>query len=279
MNCRSITPSSTGKNSSAGRMTPAAASTARTCVALAALALAALPLAAAQTPPIDGSVYSGWGTYYGTPPMAPNTHVHCHLPNIDQTNKYNGAVRTIAVNADQFGGSAACGMCVEVWGSGKMCDGGVQGHDCGLGQQHNAIQEKFLAVVTDELWERGYGDIDIGVHGDGKYPVKWKPVRCPWTKANVRMVLHAGANNHFLKVQFRYMDSGMKWVKNVGTGEVSNYRYHDNFFVFSNDGAGIGGWKGDSLEFRAESALGTQYCGKIDRAFRAEDYEYSAWTC
>jgi hypothetical protein len=163
--------------------------------------------------------------------MAPNTFVHCHLPNIDQTDKYQGVSRTIAVNGAQYGGSAACGMCAEVWGSGKLCDGGVQGPDCGLGQQGNAIHERFLAVVTDELWERGYGDIDIGVQGDGKYPVQWKPVPCPWAKTNARLVLHAGSSVNYIKAQMRYMDSGMKWMKNEGSGEVSNYRFHDNFLA------------------------------------------------
>jgi hypothetical protein len=251
----------------------------RILAAVAVFAALSTSLASAQAPPIDGTTYNGWGTYYGTPPMAPNTFVHCHLPNIDQTDKYQGVSRTIAVNGAQYGGSAACGMCAEVWGSGKLCDGGVQGPDCGLGQQGNAIHERFLAVVTDELWERGYGDIDIGVQGDGKYPVQWKPVPCPWAKTSARLVLHAGSSVNYIKAQMRYMDSGMKWMKNEGSGEVSNYRFHDNFFVFAAD-SGIGGWdaKGE-LTFRVESTLGSHYCGKIDRAFQAEPYEYTAWPC
>jgi hypothetical protein len=255
-------------------------SAARIPAAAAAAVLLSVLAARADAQPALGTTYSGWATYYGTPPMAPNTHVHCHLPNIDNASGFQGVTRTIAVNADQYGGSAACGMCAEVWGSGKMCAGGVQGPDCGLGQDYNAVKDKFLAVVTDELWERGYGDIDIGVAGDGKYPVQWKPVACPWAKTNARIVLHEGANAAYMKVQFRYLDSAVRWVQNVATGETSNYRYHDNFMVFAAGGDGIGGWSADGkLEFRAESALGTQYCGTIDRSFNCEPYEYSAWPC
>lgn len=192
---------------------------------------------------------------------------------------YAGVERTIAVNADQFAGSQVCGTCVEVWGHGRMCPNGVEGPDCGLGQQHNAFERRFLAVVTDELWERGWGDIDVGVHGDGRYPVQWKPVPCPWDKTAVRIVLHNGANRNFLKVQFRYMDSGMKWVKNEGSGEVSNYRFHDNYFVFKDGDNELSGWDNGKLAFRAESNLGTQYCGEIDEQLKGEPYEYMAWPC
>lgn len=183
------------------------------------------------------------------------------------------------MNAVQFAGSAACGTCAEVWGNGKLCPHGIQGEDCGLGQPENAIKEKFLAVVTDELWERGHGDIDLGDFGDGKYPVEWRVIPCPWDKTSARIALHAGANRNYLKVQFRYLDSGMKWVQNEGTGEVSGNRFHDNHFVFENEGEGVGGWAGDKLRFRAESNMGTQYCGEIDARFLAAPFEYSAWPC
>ena len=231
--------------------------------------------------------YRGWGTYYGTPPMAPNSHVHCHLPNRDQTDKYGGVVRTIAINADQYAGSRACGMCVEVWGNGKMCEHGIQGPDCGLGPpghhppaNHVFTPHKWLAVVTDELWERGHGDIDVGIWGDGKFPVEWKPVPCPWDRRNARIALHAGANPYYMKVQFRYLDSPVKWVQIESTGQMSQERFHDNHFVFrANGGSGVSGWHNGQLKFRAESTLGTHYCGSIDLHFRAAPYEYNAYPC
>lgn len=208
------------------------------------------------------------------------------MPNVGEGHfGYSGIERTIAINADQYAGSQACGTCVEVWGNGRLCPHGIQGPDCGLGQQENAFKRRFLAVITDELWERGYGDIDVGVHGDGKYPVQWKPVPCPWDKSMVRIVLHTGASRNYIKIQFRYMDSGMRWVRNEGVriggrGEESRHRYHDNYFVFQRGGDGLKGWDSSGmLNFRSESNLGSHYCGQIDKAFRGEPYEYMAWPC
>lgn len=231
--------------------------------------------------PQMGTTYSGFATYYGTPPMPGNSHVHCHLPNLGVGTGYAKIKRTIAVNNDQYMGSRACGMCAEVWGSGYMCPGGQRGSNCGLGNTRDMVKEKFIAVITDELWERRHGDIDIGVHGDGHYPVSWKPVPCPWDDNNAKLVLHAGGNNWFLKVQFRYLDSPMESME-LRTGSASySQRTHDNFFSFQ---AGVpgNGWSWDNsgqLEFRVKSTLGTRYCGKIDRSLHAEDYEYSAWKC
>lgn len=84
------------------------------------------------------------------------------------------------MNGDQWANSGVCGMCVEVWGSGKLCKHGQQRNDCGMGRARYAPRKKFIAVVTDELGERQFGDIDIGEYGDGHYPVSWKPVVCPW---------------------------------------------------------------------------------------------------
>lgn len=256
--------------------------------------LAAVLVVAAAMPPAPqhgpgpnmpriGATYSGFGTYYGEPPMEGNSHVHCHLPNVDDATGYASISRTIAVNRDQYMGSRACGMCAEVWGSGYMCPGGQRGPDCGLGNEEDKIQEKFVAVITDELVERKSGDIDIGEYGDGHYPVTWRPIACPWDDHRAKVVLHAGANNWYLKVQFRYLNSPMESVQLLtGAEEVGHSeRTHDNFFRFE---AKYGdGWKYDGngeLLFKAKSTLGTWYCGKINRALRAEeDYEYDTWKC
>lgn len=231
--------------------------------------------------PHMGTTYSGFATYYGTPPMPGNSHVHCHLPNIGKGSGYANIQKTIAVSADQYMGSRACGLCAEVWGSGYMCPGGQRGPHCGLGNYHDRITDKFLAVVTDELKERRGADIDIGEYGDGHYPVQWKPVPCPWDDNNARVVLHAGGNNHYLKVQFRYLNSPMESVELLSGNVAYSQRTHDNFFMFQANVPGHG-WNYDGngqLEFRARSMLGTHYCGKVDRMLHAEDYEYWAWKC
>lgn len=255
------------------------------CTALAPVVIAILSVllstaSGTGVPGVEwGKTYHGKGTYYGVPPMAPNTHVHCHLPNIEQTGNYGGGItRTIAINADMYGNSRACGMCVKVWGNGRVCPHGNDPGDnsCGLGA--NPIESApFLAVVTDELWERHGNDIDIGVHGDGHWGVWWHPIPCPWAKTNSKIALHAGGNPHYMKVQFRYLDSPMKSVTLIqgnGHRETSNYRFHDNFFVFNS-----GHYDGNSIKFEAYSTMGTKYCGKIDSQFKAEPYEYNAYPC
>lgn len=34
------------------------------------------------------------------------------------------------------------------------------------------LSRDLLAVVTDDIWDEGYGNADVGVHGDGEYPVE-----------------------------------------------------------------------------------------------------------
>lgn len=214
-------------------------------------------------------LFHGKGTYYGTPPMAPNTHVHCHLPN----NMFG--LTTIAINADQYDNSKACGMCVRVYGSGKVCEHGIDPGDnsCGLGA--NPITGVFDAVITDELQERGYGDIDLGKHGDGHWGVSWHPIPCPWH--NPKIVLHAGCNKNFAKVQGRYLDSPMEWVEI--NGQRSHNRFHDNFFVFQADGNGFNFDQNGKIFVKFQSTLGTTYCGQVDQNMQPEDYEYPAWVC
>lgn len=130
-----------------------------------------------------------------------------------------------------------------------------------MGEHHLAPREKFLAVVTDELFERPFGDIDIGEHGWGHYPVSWKPVPCPWNDhVNAKIVLHPGASGHYLKVQLRFGNSPMDKAYIAQPGkywEESHWRFHDNFFIFQRHGGP--GWEWDSngqMEFRFITIFG-----------------------
>lgn len=221
--------------------------------------------------PQYGQKYQGRCTYYGTPPMAPNTHTHCHLPN-----SYMG-MRTIAMNADQYDFSKVCGMCVRVHGSGKVCPNGVDPGDnsCGLG--HDPVSGTFEAVVTDELWERGYGDIDMGMHGDGHWPVSWEPIPCPWDPKPA-IALHAGSSSHYIKAQMRYLDSPMESMEL--NGKQSTWRFHDNFFVFFAETGQTLQPKEDGLyHIKVRTVLGKTYCGTFDSSMNAEPFEYGAWAC
>jgi hypothetical protein len=86
---------------------------------------------------------------------------------------------TVAMNKFQYAGSVSCGQCIRVYRTGVRCPGGKDPDDgsCGLGA--NPISGTFDAIVTDELMERGLGDIDLGRQGDGFWPVSWQKIACP----------------------------------------------------------------------------------------------------
>lgn len=204
--------------------------------------------------------------------VAPNTHVHCHLPN------WAMGLRTIAINRPQYDNSRACGMCIEVDAPGNRCEDHRDDPEnkCGLGGR--PIKGKFIAIITDELFERGEGDLDIGEVGDGHWPVFWKPVPCPipsWRSPAI--VLHEGANRNYMKVQFRYNDSPMEKV--IMDGEESFERTHDNYYVFYRPGDGYDAGSDGTFNLEMWTVLGRKYCGKIDTEFKAQPYEYHAWDC
>jgi hypothetical protein len=187
---------------------------------------------------------------------------------------------TIAMNNVQYAGSLACGQCVRVYATGKRCANGIDPQDgsCGLGA--DPISGQFDAVVTDELVERGWGDIDLGRQGDGHWPVSWQMIECPTQNHEPAIWLHEGSNPYFVKVLFMYLDS--PWVSMELNGMPSSKRWHDNHAEFTISGpdasAGIpfdnGVW-----HFTATSVMGTKYCGSVDSALRVRPYEYKAWKC
>jgi expansin (peptidoglycan-binding protein) len=42
-------------------------------------------------------------------------------------------------------------------------------------------QESLLVYVNDECTSCGWGDLNLGVGGEGRVPVEWKAVPCPVT--------------------------------------------------------------------------------------------------
>jgi hypothetical protein len=183
---------------------------------------------------------------------------------------------TVAMNKFQYAGSVSCGQCIRVYGTGVRCPGGKDPDDgsCGLGA--NPISGTFDAIVTDELMERGLGDIDLGRQGDGFWPVSWQKIACPIEKHAPAIWLHDGSNRHFVKVLFMYLDS--PWASIELNEMSSNKRWHDNYAEFSKSGDGIpfnnGVW-----HLTATSTMGTKYCGTVDTALRTRPFEYKASKC
>jgi hypothetical protein len=210
----------------------------------------------------------GYGTYYGTPPMPGNSDVHCHLPN----NMFG--LTTIAINHQQYDGSKACGMCVRVFAPGTVCPNGNDPGDGSCGMGGNPITGTFDAVVTDELVERHRPDIDLGRAGDGKWAVTWMPIPCP--EAAPKLTLHQGSNPYYAKIQMRLLDGPMAWMEM--NGHRSPERYTDNHYVFQNMGP-FQFDSNDEISVKVKTVRGTTYCGKFDRQFKGQPYEYDAWKC
>jgi hypothetical protein len=78
---------------------------------------------------------------------------------------FNGVGVTVAINAAQWDGGAACGKCVRITGSGE-----------GLGT--TPIYGPLFATIDNLCPECKFGDIDLGLGGDGRWRIDWDFVPC-----------------------------------------------------------------------------------------------------
>ena len=84
---------------------------------------------------------------------------------------FNGITNTVAINREQFDNGNACGKCVMVYPSTQ-----------GIGM--TPITNIIFATIDNECPECKFGDIDLGLSGDGRWQAKWDFVDC---KRNLRM--------------------------------------------------------------------------------------------
>lgn len=171
-----------------------------------------LPFVFALTPSDFGQMYHGDGTYYGAT-EAGNCAIRRPRPKM-----YDRMV-PIAINEEQYDGSASCGACLLVTGSGR-------------GQGANPIRGTFLAYVMDRCPECKHGDIDLSMPGDGRWLVSWKFVPCP---SDDVFFLFEGSNVYYWKLQPRGMKAP---AKDVMVNGIRGHRTNDNFHIFQ-DGGGI----------------------------------------
>ena len=78
---------------------------------------------------------------------------------------FNGVATTVALNREQFEGGAHCGKCVEITGRGE-------------GSGATPIIGPILATIDNECPECSFGDVDIGLGGDGRWKINWNFVDC-----------------------------------------------------------------------------------------------------
>ena len=75
---------------------------------------------------------------------------------------------TVAMNNAQYEDGKVCGTCVDVTFS------------------DNSGEKRFQAIVDNLCPECGYGSLDYGTSGDGRWPVKWSVIECPSASIKVR---------------------------------------------------------------------------------------------
>lgn len=127
--------------------------------------------------------FTGDGTYYGAGEHGTCSYAPPGLP------PAAWHIRRVALNAPQFFGSLACGMCFKVHGTGQ-----------GLG--NSPIRGDFFVFVKDLCPECQAGSIDLAENGDGRWKVQIQAVQCPVGNSKLEYKFQ-GSNPWYLKIQIR----------------------------------------------------------------------------
>lgn len=112
------------------------------------------------------SSFDGDGTFYGD--GGAGEKGACMLKR-----GFNGVATTVAMNKAQYDNGRSCGKCVTISGQGV-----------GLGQ--TPIIGPILATIDNECPECKFGDIDLGLGGDGRWRISWDFIDCP-VKTNLNL--------------------------------------------------------------------------------------------
>lgn len=156
-----------------------------------------------------GKTFTGDGTYYGDNTVdmfgIGNCAIRAPRPS------FYSSLTPVAINGPQYNG--LCGACIEYWGN-------------GVGSGANPILGRHKAMITDRCPECKFGDIDLGIKGDGRWKVSWKIVPCQ-TDSKVSFQFE-GSNLHYWKLQPRGLKSPP--VKVTMDGVKAEYT-QDNHWV------------------------------------------------
>jgi hypothetical protein len=102
--------------------------------------------------------YRGEGTFYGEGGAGETGS--CML-----NRNFNGIPITVAINNDQYEGGKSCGKCVVVRGQ-------------GIGSGMTPIIGPIYATIDNVCPECKFGDIDLGLDGDGRFQIIWEFIPC-----------------------------------------------------------------------------------------------------
>jgi expansin (peptidoglycan-binding protein) len=215
---------------------------------------------------------SGDGTYYGANNGAGGACSIYPKPSFQ--------LNTVAINAPQWAGSGACGMCVQVSGSGQ-------------GQGGSPITGTEVYMVDNLCPECKTGSLDLAKNGDGRWKINWIAVPCP-TKGGLtykfqgsqEWYLKMQVGNHKIPVQAVQFGKNGKWFSGTRTSDnfwiPSGYPYPASF-PLSVRVQGINNqWVEDvvpSLQTTPVSGKGVQFSGISGaRATEANSTQYESGT-
>jgi len=108
--------------------------------------------------PLFVGAFEGQATFYQIQPRS--EFGSCMLPK-----NFNNVTNTVAINAPQYEDGLVCGKCVLI-------------HPKGTGIGMTPIVEPIFATIDNECPECHFGDIDIGMSGDGRWEIEWDFVPC-----------------------------------------------------------------------------------------------------
>ncbi|KAL4227579.1 hypothetical protein ACF0H5_013022 [Mactra antiquata] len=168
------------------------------------------------------STFNGDGTYYGKSEGGACSMNRPNLPPVA-----HNVDKLVALNSPQFFGSASCGLCLKITGTGN-----------GLG--NDPITGSFTAYVKDLCPECHAGDVDLAENGDGRWDISIQAIQCPVTSP-IEYTLE-GSNNYYIKLKVRndrmptttlemYQPNHGSWAKLT--------RSRDGFWLFPNDGTPV----------------------------------------
>lgn len=151
--------------------------------------------------------FNGDGTYYGY-----TSGGNCAIREIPDMYK---SLVPVAINNDQYYGSASCGACVEFEGE-------------GVGSGANPIVGRKIGYVHDRCPECHHGSLDLSKSGDGRWQIRFRFIKCPFEE-NVLTFLFEGSNYWYWKIQPRGLQYPAKSL--VINGLPTEPRTQDNFFI------------------------------------------------
>lgn len=83
---------------------------------------------------------------------------------------FNGVGITVALNRAQYEAGAACGKCIRLTGQGE-------------GTGETPVLGPMYATVDHECKDCKFGDLDLGLGGDGQWKITWEFVDCEHAKS------------------------------------------------------------------------------------------------